>query len=100
MRGRIQAISQDDTGHKVSLDECVYRLKWDERAKKLQEDDADIAARQHAMANVDWHDFVVVATIDFEADQTLIQVSRFNCLVKLAHRGRFFKEFSNLPGPT
>ena len=68
IRDRVQALAEDASGYRVSLNDCVYRMKWAERAKKSQENDADVAARQRAMANVDWHDFVVVATIDFEVE--------------------------------
>lgn len=56
------------------LERALQRLEWErsqEAAKKEAEDEAE--AERTAMALIDWHDFVVVETIDFydEEDEDL-----------------------------
>ncbi|KAK3237352.1 hypothetical protein CYMTET_52569 [Cymbomonas tetramitiformis] len=52
------------------LDRCLRRLEWErtqERAKQEAEDRAEKERDQMAM--IDWHDFVVVETIEFDPDE-------------------------------
>lgn len=53
------------------LDRCVHRVEWshEEQKKKQNEADEGIGERL-AFLQIDWHDFVVVETIDFEAEKT------------------------------
>ena len=53
------------------LEKVNYRVEWDkyqERVKKKEEDDRE--RERIAFAQIDWHDFVVVETIDFPVDET------------------------------
>ena len=65
---RLNVLAKDETGHE-SLKECLYRLRWSEKKQKERETSQDVAAQQNAMANIDWHDFVIAATIDFEEEE-------------------------------
>ncbi|KAE9618697.1 putative splicing factor 3A subunit 1 [Lupinus albus] len=52
------------------LERCVNRLEWErsqEQARKKAEDEVEQERVQMAM--IDWHDFVVVETIDFADDE-------------------------------
>ncbi|KAK7380817.1 hypothetical protein VNO78_33336 [Psophocarpus tetragonolobus] len=52
------------------LERCVNRLEWEcspEQARKKAED--EIEQERIQMAMIDWHDFVVVETIDFADDE-------------------------------
>ncbi|OIT32961.1 putative splicing factor 3a subunit 1 [Nicotiana attenuata] len=57
------------------LDRCLHRLEWErsqEQARKKAEN--EIEQKRLQMAMIDWHDFVVVETIDFadyDEDQDL-----------------------------
>ncbi|CAE5957491.1 unnamed protein product [Arabidopsis arenosa] len=56
------------------LERCLHRLEWDrsqEQQKKKEEDEKELERVQMAM--IDWHDFVVVESIDFadEEDEEL-----------------------------
>ncbi|KAK9921388.1 hypothetical protein M0R45_029899 [Rubus argutus] len=52
------------------LERCVHRLEWErsqEQARQKAED--EIEQERVQMAMIDWHDFVVVETIDFADDE-------------------------------
>ncbi|TVU22564.1 hypothetical protein EJB05_32274 [Eragrostis curvula] len=52
------------------LERCLNRLEWDrsqEQARQLAED--EIEQERLQMSMIDWHDFVVVETIDFADDE-------------------------------
>ncbi|XP_010458973.1 PREDICTED: probable splicing factor 3A subunit 1 isoform X2 [Camelina sativa] len=56
------------------LERCLHRLEWDrsqEQQRKKEEDEKELERVQMAM--IDWHDFVVVESIDFadEEDEEL-----------------------------
>ncbi|KAL6292551.1 hypothetical protein ACE6H2_000693 [Prunus campanulata] len=52
------------------LERCVHRLEWErsqEQARQKEEDEIELERMQMAM--IDWHDFVVVESIDFADDE-------------------------------
>lgn len=52
------------------LERCLHRLEWErsqEQARQKAED--EIEQERIQMASIDWHDFVVVETIDFADDE-------------------------------
>ncbi|XBI22603.1 hypothetical protein VPH35_063605 [Triticum aestivum] len=52
------------------LERCLNRLEWDrsqEQAKQQAEDEVEMERMQMSM--IDWHDFVVVETIEFDDDE-------------------------------
>lgn len=52
------------------LERCLHRLEWDrsqEQARQKAED--EIEQERMQMAMIDWHDFVVVETIEFADDE-------------------------------
>ncbi|PPR87909.1 hypothetical protein GOBAR_AA32780 [Gossypium barbadense] len=52
------------------LERCLHRLEWErsqEQARQKAED--EIEQERMQMAMIDWHDFVVVETIDFADDE-------------------------------
>ena len=56
----------------VTLDRCVHALEWKrtEDAKRRAEE-AESDATKIVYQSIDWHDFVVVATLDFDEDEVL-----------------------------
>ncbi|KAA8534488.1 hypothetical protein F0562_032005 [Nyssa sinensis] len=54
----------------IVLERCLHRLEWErsqEQARQKAED--EIEQERLQMAMIDWHDFVVVETIDFADDE-------------------------------
>ncbi|KAK7310768.1 hypothetical protein RJT34_08481 [Clitoria ternatea] len=54
----------------IVLERCVNRLEWEksqEQARQRAED--EIEQERIQMAMIDWHDFVVVETMDFADDE-------------------------------
>ncbi|KAG9448518.1 hypothetical protein H6P81_008483 [Aristolochia fimbriata] len=54
----------------IVLERCLHRLEWEksqEQARQKAED--EIEQERMQMAMIDWHDFVVVETIDFADDE-------------------------------
>eukprot|EP00208_Stichococcus_sp_RCC1054_P004291 CAMPEP_0206141514 /NCGR_PEP_ID=MMETSP1473-20131121/13203_1 /ASSEMBLY_ACC=CAM_ASM_001109 /TAXON_ID=1461547 /ORGANISM="Stichococcus sp, Strain RCC1054" /LENGTH=517 /DNA_ID=CAMNT_0053536115 /DNA_START=340 /DNA_END=1890 /DNA_ORIENTATION=- len=52
------------------LEKCLKRLEWEKVASSQAKAEADAKeAERMAMQSIDWHDFVVVETIDFYQDE-------------------------------
>ncbi|KAK9819320.1 hypothetical protein WJX74_005429 [Apatococcus lobatus] len=69
-KGTRERLDQDASDRQGILERCLRRLEWD----RVQEREAAAAAslaeaERLAMQAIDWHDFVVVETIDFYDDE-------------------------------
>ncbi|KAG1687882.1 hypothetical protein DVH05_004533 [Phytophthora capsici] len=54
------------------LDRCVHRMEWQRTEQERKDKEvAESDAERRALAQIDWHDFVVVETINFEDDDDL-----------------------------
>ncbi|KAF4318138.1 hypothetical protein G195_008512 [Phytophthora kernoviae 00238/432] len=54
------------------LDRCVHRMEWQRTEQERKDKEAaESDAERRALAQVDWHDFVVVETITFEDNDDL-----------------------------
>ncbi|KAG7396261.1 splicing factor 3a, subunit 1 [Phytophthora boehmeriae] len=54
------------------LDRCVHRMEWQRTEQERKDREAaESDAERRALAQVDWHDFVVVETISFEDNDDL-----------------------------
>ncbi|CAD7697669.1 unnamed protein product [Ostreobium quekettii] len=68
--GIIQKLMKDTTDRTLILERALKRLEWDRAREKEQKEAADIAERERmVMQMIDWHNFVVVETIDFHDDE-------------------------------
>ncbi|KAL4110043.1 hypothetical protein PRIC1_001736 [Phytophthora ramorum] len=54
------------------LDRCVHRMEWQRTEQERKDKEAaESDAERRALAQIDWHDFVVVETITFEDNDDL-----------------------------
>ncbi|BDA49786.1 Splicing factor 3A subunit 1 [Coccomyxa sp. Obi] len=69
-KGLMEKLRRNSTDRVALLERCLRRLEF-ERKKEAEDKAAaeQIEAERAAMQAVDWHDFVVVETIDFYADE-------------------------------
>lgn len=61
------------------LVQVYYRVEWakfQERERKKEEEEKE--KERVAYAQIDWHDFVVVETVDFQPNEQGIEVKRCN----------------------
>lgn len=69
-KGLVEKLRKD-VGNKTGiLERCLHRLEWErsqERARQKAED--EIEQERMQMALIDWHDFVVVETIEFAEEE-------------------------------
>lgn len=66
----IEKLEKSVTDMTTVLERCLHRLEWDrlqEQEKQKAED--EIEQERQLMQMIDWHDFVVVETIDFADDE-------------------------------
>ncbi|KAL3698045.1 hypothetical protein R1sor_012121 [Riccia sorocarpa] len=75
-KGLMDKLKRDSTDKTAVLERALHRLEWErsqERARQKAED--EIEQERLQMALIDWHDFVVVETIEFaeEEDEELPQ---------------------------
>ncbi|KAK9807061.1 hypothetical protein WJX72_012308 [[Myrmecia] bisecta] len=69
-KGTMERLQRDTSDRTIILERCLRRLEWErvkEREQKAAADQAE--AERLAMQSIDWHDFVVVETIDFFEDE-------------------------------
>ncbi|KAG4990146.1 hypothetical protein JHK87_023603 [Glycine soja] len=69
-KGLMEKLKNSVSDMTTVLERCVNRLEWDrsqEQARQKAED--EIEQERIQMAMIDWHDFVVVETIDFADDE-------------------------------
>ncbi|KAG3224197.1 hypothetical protein PC129_g5139 [Phytophthora cactorum] len=54
------------------LDRCVHRMEWQRTEQERKDKEAaESDAERRALAQIDWHDFVIVETINFDDDDDL-----------------------------
>jgi len=55
----------------VLADKVRYRVEWERHQRRIKErHEAELERERVAYAQVDWHDFVVVQTVDFQPHET------------------------------
>ncbi|KAL3993662.1 Pre-mRNA splicing factor PRP21 like family protein [Acanthocheilonema viteae] len=67
----VEDLKAEEDNTKKILENVRYRVGWEkhQRAQKEKED-AEIERERIAYAQIDWHDFVVVQTVDFPINDT------------------------------
>uniref|UniRef100_A0A915IFD6 Splicing factor 3A subunit 1 n=1 Tax=Romanomermis culicivorax TaxID=13658 RepID=A0A915IFD6_ROMCU len=54
------------------LDTVKYRVEWEKHQRRIRErQEAEVEKERMAYAQIDWHDFVVVQTVDFQPHETV-----------------------------
>ncbi|XP_058090326.1 probable splicing factor 3A subunit 1 [Magnolia sinica] len=69
-KGLTEKLRKSVTDMTTVLERCLHRLEWErsqEQARQKAED--EIEQERMQMAMIDWHDFVVVETIEFADDE-------------------------------
>ncbi|MCO5571131.1 hypothetical protein L7F22_024863 [Adiantum nelumboides] len=69
-KGIAEKLRKNNVDRTTVLERCLHRLEWEksqERARQKAEDEVENERIQ--MASIDWHDFVVVETIEFADDE-------------------------------
>ncbi|KAI3713754.1 hypothetical protein L1987_72340 [Smallanthus sonchifolius] len=69
-KGLTDKLTKSVTDMTTVLERCLHRLEWErsqEQARQKAED--EIEQERLLMSMIDWHDFVVVETIDFADDE-------------------------------
>jgi splicing factor 3A subunit 1 len=69
-KGLVEKLKQD-VGNKTGiLERCLHRLEWERsQARARQKAEDEIEQERVQMALIDWHDFVVVETIEFAEEE-------------------------------
>ncbi|ETI46730.1 hypothetical protein F442_08856 [Phytophthora nicotianae P10297] len=63
---------EEGMGRMKVLDRCVHRMEWQRTEQERKDKEAaESDAERRALAQIDWHDFVVVETINFDDDDDL-----------------------------
>uniref|UniRef100_S4RRN5 Splicing factor 3a, subunit 1 n=1 Tax=Petromyzon marinus TaxID=7757 RepID=S4RRN5_PETMA len=69
-KGLLQKLKKEAENPKDILDQVKYRVEWakfQERERRKEEEERE--RERVAYAQVDWHDFVVVETVDFQPNE-------------------------------
>ncbi|KAJ3693312.1 hypothetical protein LUZ60_008792 [Juncus effusus] len=63
-------LKQSSSGLTVVLERCLNRLEWEKsQEQERQRAEDEIEQERMQMAMIDWHDFIVVETIEFAEDE-------------------------------
>ncbi|KAL0038699.1 hypothetical protein WJX79_003797 [Trebouxia sp. C0005] len=69
-KGLMLKLHQDASDRTAILERCLRRLEFDKARDAAAKAQADqLEAERMAMQSIDWHDFVVVETIEFDEDE-------------------------------
>ncbi|KAG7331975.1 hypothetical protein KOW79_003809 [Hemibagrus wyckioides] len=69
-KGLLQKLKKEAENPREVLDQVKYRVEWakyQERERKKEEEERE--KERVAYAQIDWHDFVVVETVDFQPNE-------------------------------
>ncbi|KAI1701779.1 pre-mRNA splicing factor PRP21 like protein domain-containing protein [Ditylenchus destructor] len=67
----VEEIRENSTHQKLMAD-VRYRVGWEKHQKAIKDrENAEIEQERLAYSQIDWHDFVVVQTVDFQPSETL-----------------------------
>uniref|UniRef100_A0A1I7TGB9 Splicing factor 3A subunit 1 n=1 Tax=Caenorhabditis tropicalis TaxID=1561998 RepID=A0A1I7TGB9_9PELO len=63
----VAQLEDDATNKKRFMEDINYRVSWEKHQKGLKDrEEAEAEKERMAYAQIDWHDFVVVQTVDFQ----------------------------------
>ncbi|KAM7536623.1 hypothetical protein Aperf_G00000081736 [Anoplocephala perfoliata] len=70
-RDLISGLEEELNNPKSILDRVKYRVEWHKYQERQRRKEEEAAERERlAYAQIDWHDFVVVETVDFQPNET------------------------------
>ena len=66
----MQKLTKEKSDRQAVLERYLRRLEWEQAREREEKEAADAAEKERlAMQLIDWHDFVIVETIDFHQDE-------------------------------
>lgn len=69
-KGIVDEIRENSTHQKV-MNDVFYRVGWEKHQRAVKDrEDAEVEQERLAYSQIDWHDFVVVQTVDFQPSET------------------------------
>lgn len=67
----IETLAAENGNNKKLMEDVRYRVAWEKHQKSLKDKQEKEAEKERlAYASIDWHDFVVVQTVDFQPGDT------------------------------
>lgn len=69
-KGTTEKLMKDSVDAPEVLKRCLHRLEWDRTQQRIKQEEEDrLEEERQAMGSIDWHDFVVAETIEFDAGE-------------------------------
>ena len=69
-KGTTERLMKDSADAPELLKRCLHRLEWDRTQQRIKQEEEDrLEEERQAMGSIDWHDFVVAETIEFDAGE-------------------------------
>ena len=66
----LHKLTKESSDRQAVLERYLRRLEWEQAREREEKEAADAAEKERiAMQLIDWHDFVIVETIDFHQDE-------------------------------
>lgn len=61
----------ENSTHQKITDDVKYRVGWEKHQKAVKDrEEAEVERERLAYSSIDWHDFCVVQTVDFQPSET------------------------------
>merc|ERR1712216_997696 len=75
-KDEVEKLKKNMTNSAEILDKAMARFAWDEQElEKRQSKEEEEKEEKDQMAQIDWHDFVIVETIEFTAEDDKINLA-------------------------
>ena len=69
-KGTSERLAKDVADLPEVLKRCLHRLEWDRTQQRIKQEEEDrLEEERQAQGQIDWHDFVVAETIEFDAGE-------------------------------
>merc|ERR1719214_489263 len=76
-KGEVEKLKRYATHPTAFLNSCLRRFEYEKtEIKKSEEKEKERTEEREAMAQIDWHEFVVVETIDFTAEDDALNLQQ------------------------
>lgn len=65
-----ERLIQEGASRKAMMEKVTYRVEWEKYQERLRKKDEEEKERERVnYSQIDWHDFVVVETVDYQPDE-------------------------------
>ncbi|XP_063957243.1 splicing factor 3A subunit 1-like isoform X1 [Lytechinus pictus] len=66
----LEKLTEEGATRKIVMEQVTHRVEWEKHQERLRKKDEEEREKERvAYSQIDWHDFVVVETVDYQPDE-------------------------------